>query len=149
VNDAYVGKASYYGDGYQTGGKGDPPPLGPENGGWYGACYDLAGIPKNWNKFAAMNSIQYKAMGAANVCGRCARLNYQGRTTVVQIVDMCPGCPNMGLDIAHTAFADLVGSYDRATELGIIFGMTWNFTNCNQLSTDPVFRGRNYIVGSL
>ena len=55
----FTGRLTYYGDSYGTAGAGDPPPLGPQNGGWYGACYDAFGLPKNWNKFAALVFIYF------------------------------------------------------------------------------------------
>jgi expansin (peptidoglycan-binding protein) len=140
-------KVTYYGDDYMKA-KGDLPPIGPKNGGWYGACYDLSGIPKNWNKFAALNAIQYYELGSKTVCGTCVQLNYKGNSTRVQIVDMCPGCPRGGIDISHAAFADLVGSYDRATQLGVLQDATWEQVDCSLIATDPVYRGPSYVVGS-
>jgi expansin (peptidoglycan-binding protein) len=59
------------------------------------------------------------------VCGQCLRVRYPvtGATVVVSVSDSCPGCAlrsTYALDLSHQAFADLVGGWDRATELGII-----------------------------
>ena len=87
-------------------------------------------------------------MGAAQACGKCAKINYQGRSTTVQVVDFCPSCAKGGLDISHASMGDLVGSYDRATELGVLFNATWNWVDCSTLSVDRTFRGPSYIIGS-
>ena len=84
-------------------------------------------------------------MKNVNVCNRCVQLNYKGRTTIVQIVDKCPVCPVNSLDISHAAFADLVGSYDLATRIGVISNVTWQAVDCSLLSSNTVFHGSSYV----
>jgi expansin (peptidoglycan-binding protein) len=82
------------------------------------------------------------------VCGQCVQLIYQQKSTIVQIVDMCPSCSFGSLDVSHAAFADLVGSYDQATFLGVLHNVTWKEVDCSLLSNDLVFRGKHYQINS-
>ncbi|RKO90184.1 hypothetical protein BDK51DRAFT_31273 [Blyttiomyces helicus] len=163
----FVGSMTYYGDGYKTiQGGADPPPLGPANGGWYGACYDRTGVPKNFNKFAALNGAQYLSLGASAVCGTCVNITHPKThaSTVVQIVDQCPGCSLHGIDVSHQAFAELMGgrvpapltnqtwdpaAWADAVDVGIVHGMSWSFVDCAALKPDTVFRvdGRDSTEG--
>ncbi|KAJ3037044.1 hypothetical protein HDV00_002112 [Rhizophlyctis rosea] len=143
----FSGRVTYYGDGYKTIQNGaDPPPIGPDNGGWYGACYDaLPGqivIPKNFNKFAALNTAQYTSLSPTLVCGQCLTLSYPplNTTTTVQIVDQCPGCQGLyGVDISHTAFAELVGGWDEAFWIGVLSDVRWWVVGCEGVEVDGVF----------
>ncbi|KAI8929486.1 hypothetical protein BC831DRAFT_290796 [Entophlyctis helioformis] len=149
-------RVTYYGDGFQK--MFDPPPIGPENGGWYGACYNVfyqnpAIIPKNFNKFAALNERQYNQVGPKTVCGTCVQLTMPrtNRTTIVQIVDMCPGCSSdYGLDISHAAMADLVGggsdatntdAWKNAERVGALAAVRWEAVPCSMLAESAVFDG--------
>jgi hypothetical protein len=108
----------------------------------------MTGFPKNFNKFAAINSYQWNALGAGTVCGKCVRLWYGERSTVVQIVDLCPSCAMSMIDISHAAMADLYGTWSMATQQGLAYNVKWTQVDCSQLSTDKTFRGSNYVVGS-
>ena len=138
-NSNYSGRITYYGDYYNTGGRGDPPPIGPENGGWYGSCYLDFGIPKNWNKFAALNQEQYQKLGLKSVCGKCVKIWNGNRSTIVQIVDMCPSCKWGALDISHQGMAELVGSYDQATFVGFLPSANWSQVDCSTLNEEAFF----------
>lgn len=148
-NAKYSGRITYYGNSYKTGGRGDPPPIGPENGGWYGSCYMDFGIPKNWNKFAALNIEQYQSLGLKKVCGKCVKISNGKRQTIVQVVDMCPSCKIIlilytgkwgALDISFQGMADLVGSYDQATFQGFIKSANWSQVDCSLLEEETFFR---------
>jgi len=139
-DERFSGRLTYYGDSYNTGGRGDPPPIGPQNGGWYGACYSDFGIPKNWNKFAALNIEQYQKLGSKKVCGKCVQITNRERKTIVQIVDMCPSCRLGALDISHIAMAELVGSYEQATFQGIVKSANWTQVDCSLLNEEAFYR---------
>ncbi|TPX67502.1 hypothetical protein SpCBS45565_g03745 [Spizellomyces sp. 'palustris'] len=160
----YQGSASYYGDGYKTlqGGL-DPPPIGPENGGWYGACYSTFPdrpplVPKNFNMFAALNSQQFQSLSPKNVCGTCiaATNTLLGTRVVLQIVDSCPGCPLNGIDISHQAMSALLGGkqgsvdyststwdpvhWAQAIAVGKLWSVQWQVTDCAELQEDKTYR---------
>ncbi|KAF9444761.1 hypothetical protein P691DRAFT_763111 [Macrolepiota fuliginosa MF-IS2] len=40
-------------------------------------------------------------------CGRSIRVNYQGKSVNVQVVDLCPGCGPGGIDLSPAAFQQL------------------------------------------
>ncbi|KAJ3018326.1 hypothetical protein HKX48_002965 [Thoreauomyces humboldtii] len=136
-------------------GGSDPPPLGPQNGGWYGACYNqfwaTTGplIPKNFNRFAALNSAQFQLIGPSVVCGTCLMITYPtlGTKTMVQIVDSCPGCPVNGVDVAHSAFARLfdspalpgIDTWTEAETVGALPAVTWQVVSCDTLVADTTF----------
>ncbi|KAJ3133031.1 hypothetical protein HDU90_006567 [Geranomyces variabilis] len=151
---AYQGRMTYYGDGYKGLQNGqDPPPLGPQNGGWYGACYNVFQnnpaplIPKNFNAFAALNTAQFTTLTPQVVCGTCLSVLHQhsGLSTIVQIVDHCPGCPPGGIDIAHTAFGKLLSAnsatagWAEATQVGAVPDVVWHVVSCDALPANNVF----------
>ncbi|KAJ3267598.1 hypothetical protein HK104_005754 [Borealophlyctis nickersoniae] len=146
IGKVFSGKVTYYGDGYKTiQGGADPPPIAPYNGGGYGACYNIFGedrivLPKNFNKFAALNTYQYRTLGAKKVCSLCLQLSYNNASTVVQIVDSCPGCKPYGVDIARSAMSELVGGWDQAWWIGTIENVTWYVVSCDLIQQDTVFR---------
>ncbi|KAI8914915.1 hypothetical protein DFJ77DRAFT_440552 [Powellomyces hirtus] len=159
---AFQGKMTYYGDGYKSLQNGaDPPPLGPQNGGWYGACYNTFWqnpqplLPKNFNAFAALNKAQFQLLTPQLVCGSCLLLTHPSTksTTLVQIVDSCPGCPAGGIDVSHAAFAALLKTtpptppaasssspWDQTVHIGTIPNVIWQVASCKGLVADPVFR---------
>jgi expansin (peptidoglycan-binding protein) len=99
--------------------------LGPDQAGqatYYsadgtGAC----GFPATTNLFvAAMNGTQYKKAD----CGRCVAVTGPKGSTVVRIVDLCPGCKNGGLDLSTQAFSAIANlSAGRVA-------ITWHFVTC-------------------
>ncbi|KAJ3054377.1 hypothetical protein HK097_001986 [Rhizophlyctis rosea] len=112
------GRTTYYG----TGGGGDASPQTN-----YGSCgIALNKVP---SQFAALNAAQYD--GGAH-CGKCVRLSYGGRSTVVQIVDLCPSCGWGALDIALNSFASVTGSTESAYNLGVI-NTDWYEVSCSEL----------------
>ncbi|KAM7219002.1 RlpA-like double-psi beta-barrel-containing domain containing protein, partial [Rhypophila decipiens] len=54
----------------------------------------------------------------APVCNRKMRVNYQGRSIVLTVVDKCPSCPPNGLDLTPAAWRQLVGSTDLGPQYG-------------------------------
>ncbi|PBK91869.1 barwin-like endoglucanase [Armillaria gallica] len=70
------------------------------NGG-LGAC----GTPlQNSDYIVALSTAQYA--GGAN-CGRVIRVSYEGRSVVVTVRDLCPGCLSGGIDLSPSAFQQL------------------------------------------
>ena len=53
---------------------------------------------------AAMNATDY---GTADWCGACVQVTGPSGSTVVRIVDKCPGCAKGDLDLSQTAFGEL------------------------------------------
>jgi expansin (peptidoglycan-binding protein) len=53
---------------------------------------------------AAMNATDY---GNADWCGACVQVTGPSGSTVVRIVDKCPGCAKGDLDLSQTAFGEL------------------------------------------
>ncbi|KAF9447024.1 hypothetical protein P691DRAFT_776411 [Macrolepiota fuliginosa MF-IS2] len=45
--------------------------------------------------------------GGKAACGRNIRVNFQGRSVNVQVVDLCPGCGPGGVDLSPAAFQQL------------------------------------------
>lgn len=72
----------------------------------------------NSDFIVALNSQQY---GNGAYCFDMITINYGGKTTQAQIVDMCPGCPYGGLDFSPGLF-DFFASESE----GVIYG-TWTF----------------------
>ena len=53
---------------------------------------------------AAMNATDY---GNADWCGACLQVTGPNGSTVVRVVDKCPGCAKGDLDLSQTAFGEL------------------------------------------
>jgi hypothetical protein len=121
------GKISFYGDKKSL---DDQPPIGPKHGGLYGAC---GIIPKNLNKFAALN---HKQFHSGNHCGKCLKLKHRGKSTIVQLVDMCPSCKHGSVDISHIAFGELVNGVHDASKIGILHGISWEEVDCSYLKAE-------------
>ncbi|KAI0685334.1 RlpA-like double-psi beta-barrel-protein domain-containing protein-containing protein [Cerioporus squamosus] len=84
------------------------------NGG-LGAC----GSPIQNSDFAvALSSSQYS--GGAN-CGRRINVQYQGKSVVATVRDLCPGCASGSIDLTSGAFQQLAN-----LDLGRI-QVTWNY----------------------
>ncbi|KAF7341367.1 Barwin-like endoglucanase [Mycena venus] len=84
-------------------------------GGAFGAC----GKPIQNSDFAvALSSANYA--GGAH-CGQTLTVQFQGRSIVVTVADLCPGCAANGIDLTEGAFAALA---DPA--VGVI-QVTWAF----------------------
>ncbi|KAF7368079.1 Barwin-like endoglucanase [Mycena sanguinolenta] len=70
------------------------------NGG-VGAC----GHPIKTSAHAvALASAQYD--GGAH-CGKKIKVQYNGKSVIANVVDLCPGCPSEGLDLTRGAFKKL------------------------------------------
>ncbi|RKO82826.1 hypothetical protein BDK51DRAFT_25910 [Blyttiomyces helicus] len=113
-DESGVGRLTYYGV------DGDPSPQES-----LGSC----GIPLNQvsGNFAAMNQDQMQD----SFCGTCVEISLNGLSTIVQIVDTCPGCPLGALDININSFGDLVGGVGQARQLGVVDGASWQMVDCN------------------
>ncbi|KAI8926263.1 hypothetical protein BC831DRAFT_457077 [Entophlyctis helioformis] len=107
-------RATYYGADYQlNGGRyvGDVPPVAPFGIGACGTSF----FPSNPRYFVAMNAGAYRASD----CGLCARVSFQGRSTVGPVVDRCAGC-GTGIDISLPMFGELVGGEAEARRRGVV-----------------------------
>ena len=82
----------------------------------------------NWIRISILSLVWRKFVGSNGK-----------RATVVQIVDMCPSCQWGALDISHQAMADLVGSYERATFLGVLSSANWTQVDCSILPAEAFF----------
>ncbi|KAJ3554780.1 hypothetical protein NM688_g2926 [Phlebia brevispora] len=86
-----------------------------EEGG-YGAC---GYMNSNSDFVVAINEDQWDN-GAH--CGEFITISYDGRSTTAEIVDLCPGCPDDGLDLTEGLFTYLAGDLS----IGVIYG-TWSY----------------------
>ncbi|KAG6358953.1 hypothetical protein INS49_012473 [Diaporthe citri] len=66
-----------------------------------GAC----GQTNNNNDAVAAVSPAVYASGGA--CGKTATIHYNGKSTTVKVVDLCPGCSTGSIDVSPTAFQKL------------------------------------------
>jgi len=66
----------------------------------------------------ALNEIEFYA---ADHCYENITITYGGKSTEAQIVDMCPSCPEDGLDLTYGLF-----SYFAPISIGIIYG-EWSY----------------------
>ncbi|KAM7187875.1 RlpA-like double-psi beta-barrel-containing domain containing protein [Rhypophila sp. PSN 637] len=89
---------------------------------WYypglGACGQFHG---DGDMVMAVDPTVYGTNNAP-ICNKRMRVNYQGRSIVLTVVDKCPSCPPNGLDLTPAAWRQLVGS----TDLGPQYG-SWDF----------------------
>lgn len=46
-------------------------------------------------------------------CNKQATMYYQGRSVTVTIMDMCPGCSGMDMDLSPAAWKQLTGSDEK------------------------------------
>ncbi|KXN85759.1 Papain inhibitor [Leucoagaricus sp. SymC.cos] len=72
----------------------------------------------NQDLIVALNPADYA--GGAN-CGRSIVVNYQGKSVITKVVDLCPGCGAGGVDLSPAAFQQLA-----SLDLGRI-QVNWNF----------------------
>ena len=100
-------------------------PLGPEESG-EATYYDPTGNSACGVKgtadslFAAMNGTQYKKAD----CGRCVAVTGPIGTTIVPVVDKCPGCDRGDLDLSTKAFAKIAKLSAGRVKI------TWHFVAC-------------------
>ncbi|KAF8164347.1 RlpA-like double-psi beta-barrel-protein domain-containing protein-containing protein, partial [Mycena galopus ATCC 62051] len=40
-------------------------------------------------------------------CGKKIKVQYNGKSVIAKVVDLCPGCPSEGLDLTRGAFKEL------------------------------------------
>lgn len=107
----------------------------------YGACMvPLDEVP---DYFMAIASPHYDT---DIKCRQCVLIEYENRFIVVQAVDECPTCTDNGLDIAHQAMGDLLGSYDRATEVGMFTAVYSTLDNCDLLGQSGSMDDYNSLV---
>lgn len=107
------------------GGEDDPVANGPEQSG-EATYYDANGTgacgfkPSNDFYVAAMNDEQYRQAD----CGKCVSVTGPKGTTVVRIVDKCPGCDRGDLDLSMTAFSKVASLSDGRIKI------KWHFVAC-------------------
>ncbi|KAH7316857.1 RlpA-like double-psi beta-barrel-protein domain-containing protein-containing protein [Stachybotrys elegans] len=81
-----------------------------------GAC---GGRDNDGSPVVALNPAQYA--GGAN-CGRWITIQANGRTTAARVVDLCPGCPNGGIDVSPVIFDDIA-----PLSVGVVDPVHWFF----------------------
>jgi expansin (peptidoglycan-binding protein) len=102
-----------------------PAPGGVEESG-EATYYDANGTgacgfkPSNDFFVAAMNDEQYQKAD----CGKCVAVTGPKGTTVVRIVDKCPGCERGDLDLSMTAFSKIASLSDGRIKI------KWHFVAC-------------------
>lgn len=74
----------------------------------------------------ALNEAEFNA---ANHCYENITISYDGKAAEAQIVDMCPSCPQDGLDLTYGLF-----SYFAPTSLGVLYG-EWSYDSGQPKST--------------
>ncbi|KAJ7199359.1 RlpA-like double-psi beta-barrel-protein domain-containing protein-containing protein [Mycena pura] len=84
-------------------------------GGATGAC---GGAIQNSDFAVALSSANYA--GGAH-CGQDVTVQFNGKSIVVRVADLCPGCASNGIDLTEGAFAALAD-----VNLGVI-EVNWNF----------------------
>ncbi|KAJ3473943.1 hypothetical protein NLI96_g12739 [Meripilus lineatus] len=86
---------------------------------WYnvglGAC-GRTNVPSDF--VVALNGVQWANRAH---CGKRITISARGKTTQATIVDLCPGCPNNGLDLSSGLF-----KFFAPLDVGVITG-SWNF----------------------
>lgn len=70
--------------------------------------------------YAAMNAAQYKKAD----CGKCVSVTGPKGTTVVSVVDKCPGCKAGDLDLGTSAFAKIANLSAGRVKI------KWHFVAC-------------------
>ncbi|KAI0820937.1 RlpA-like double-psi beta-barrel-protein domain-containing protein-containing protein, partial [Irpex lacteus] len=73
---------------------------------------------------AVSHTIGYKGGNPNNnpVCGKHIKINYQGKSVTVKVVDRCPGCATGSLDLSPTAFSKLASK-----SVGRLHNVKWTF----------------------
>lgn len=95
---------------------------------WYNTGLGACGIYSNDGELVvALNREQFDPStpnGNPNrnpLCGRNIRVNANGRSVTVRLVDRCAGCPYGGLDLSPAAFGVLA-----STSVGVLQG-SWDW----------------------
>ncbi|KAJ6440709.1 rare lipoprotein A (RlpA)-like double-psi beta-barrel domain-containing protein [Purpureocillium lavendulum] len=70
----------------------------------------------------AIVAVSSAVFDSDNACGRNIRVNYNGQSVNVRVVDRCPSCDHGDLDLSPSAFESLTG--DKG--LGRVQG-TWDW----------------------
>ncbi|CAA7261997.1 unnamed protein product [Cyclocybe aegerita] len=87
---------------------------------WY---YDGVGACGGWNTntdyVVALAPSEYYNNGGH--CDKMIRVNYQGRSITVKVVDLCPSCGSGAIDLSLAAFQALA-----PLEMGVI-NVEWGF----------------------
>lgn len=107
----FIGDATYYGPPYEPGA-----PYG------VGACEN---DPENHDFYVALGAAVYQK----NVhCGLCVMVEYNGKSTIGPVVDLCPTCSS-GVDLSIAMMNELTGGREESERLGRI-PVTWDFVAC-------------------
>ncbi|KAJ3046250.1 hypothetical protein HDV00_000062 [Rhizophlyctis rosea] len=118
--DASSARMTYYGNAND----------GPDKA--YGAC----GMePGNMvSNYIALNPTDYRS--GAN-CGKCIRIRSGSMCTIAKVVDLCPSCPNGGIDAALSVFGSICnGGQTEAEQVGVK-SVDWDGPyDCGSISCD-------------
>ncbi|ODV81682.1 uncharacterized protein CANTADRAFT_43283, partial [Suhomyces tanzawaensis NRRL Y-17324] len=75
-----------------------------------GAC---GGVSKDSDRIVAISQKVFNQYNVNNnpnkntLCGKQIEVSYEGKSTIVTVVDSCPGCAPDDLDLSPSAFSDI------------------------------------------
>ena len=91
----------------------------------YGPCNGNQGV-----KYTYASKYWVAINGAKDYCGQQIRVNYEGNTIDLTIMDECPGCgvDNTKIDVGLESLIELTGSKEVACSIGRLQPeVTWDF----------------------
>lgn len=59
-------------------------------------------------------------------CGKCIKVVYEGKAAIVRVMDTCPECPDVNIDLSDKLFEQLVGDKGKGR-----VQLDWGFVDCN------------------
>ncbi|GFP54323.1 allergen Asp f 7 homolog [Trichoderma asperellum] len=74
---------------------------------WYNTGLGACGQTNNDGQLVA--AVSHSLYDREHPCGRKIRINYQGRSLVVTVVDRCQACAEDDVDLSPTAFENVIG----------------------------------------
>jgi hypothetical protein len=98
-----------------------------DDGFSYGPCNINGNIGV---KYTSESKYWVAINGAKEHCGKQIRVNYEGRTLDLTVMDECPGCGagNTKIDVGLEALVELTGSKEVACSIGRTQpDVTWDF----------------------
>lgn len=93
--------------------------------GWQGGACLYQDLPEPAKKsFVAINQVLWDSMGMQQVCGRCVKISYGGKTVMGMVTNRCPECKEGDLDLSDSLFKEATGSHpSRLTA-------SWELVDC-------------------
>lgn len=77
---------------------------------WYNTGLGACGGTNNDGELVA--AVSHSLYDREHPCGRKIRINYNGKSEVVTVVDRCAGCAEDDVDLSPTAFEHVIGPLD-------------------------------------